>query len=67
MKQVVDLEMEWGYIGRGATRTNSIVRVEYMPYAPTEQCKLKNPHASVLSVEGWNVIAIPPRKHSPSV
>ena len=60
MKHVIDLEMEWGYIGRSLPTTKSIVRVEYVPYAPTLQCKLKNLHASVLSVEGWNVIAIPP-------
>ena len=55
MKQTVDLEMEWGYIGRSVPTTKSIVRVEYMPYAPTDQIKLKTLHASVLSVEGWNL------------
>lgn len=60
MKLVAELEMEWGYIGRSVPTTKSMVRVEYMPYALTEQYKLKNPHASVLSVEGWNPIAVIP-------
>ena len=62
MKQVVDLEMEWGIVGRcKGPRPKSIVRVEYVPYAPTLQYKLKYPRAAVLKVEGWNILAIPPR------
>ena len=53
MKQVAEFEMEWRHIGRGGSPTTSLVRVEYIPYAPTEQYKLKYPRASVLSVKGW--------------
>ena len=66
MKQSIDLEMEWGYIGRGwgsGPRTMSVVRVEFAPYPPTLQYKLKYPRAAVLSVEGWNPIAVVPKNN----
>ena len=62
MKQTVaEFEMEWGYIGRSVPTTKSIVRVSSTcPMRRQTKCKLKTLHASVLSVEGWNPIAVIP-------
>ena len=60
MRHTVELEMEWHRIGRGGSPTTSTVRVEYIPYPPTEQYRLMTLHAAVLSVKGWDILAIPP-------
>ena len=65
MKQVAEFEMEWRHIGRGGSPTTSLVRVEYIPYAPTLQYKLKYPRADVLSVEGWDTEVVVPKSTKP--